>query len=116
MDNILFDNVLQAMQMFYPSISDRFTNEELESNFEIAKIYFEINNRDLDEKILLKAIALKTLSLLFLPENSNMNSQRIKDVEVRYYQGAGKSKWDMLLDALLDGDDSLYGKLHYIGM
>lgn len=116
MKEIAFDYVLQAMETFYPEISNRFSEGELESNFEIAKIYFEISRPDIDEKILPKVLALKTLSLLFLPENANMNAQRIKDVEVRYYQGAGKNKWDMLLDALLDGDDALFGKLRYIGM
>lgn len=110
-----FVEILEVIKSFYPEIEDEFTDEVIRANYNIANAYIKLRGIEPDDEKFNDAMALKTLSLLYLPSNSTMTSQRVKDVEIRYYQGMGKGKWDMLLDALLDGDDYRYNELKYIG-
>ena len=107
--------ILEVIKSFHPEINDEFTDEVITTNLNVASAYLKLRGLEKDDDNYKDALALKTLSLLYLPSNSSMTSQRVKDVEIRYYQGMGKSKWDMLLDALLDGDDHRYKELRYIG-
>lgn len=113
MDNEL--DILNMMKKLDPSISLKFTDDQLVVYIHIAQTVISIMGNIDDEKLVL-ATALKALALCALPENSSMTSQKIKDVEIKYYQGQGRSKWETLFDALINGETIDDRSLEYVGI
>lgn len=114
MDEIVF-LVLERIKLLDPSLSSKYSDEQLLIYIELAYAYVS-TIEDLDETKLVMAVALKTLSMASLPENSSLSSKKIKDVEITYYQGQGKNKWDSLFDSLLNGSNDSDLSLYYVGI
>lgn len=107
--------VLQTIKKLDPTISMKLTDEQILVYIEIAYAYVSTMDTIKPERMTL-ALALKTLSLATLPETSSLSKKKIKDVEMTYYQGQGRSKWDELFDSLVFGDDLSDKSLFYVGI
>lgn len=107
--------VINTIKLLDPTISSRFTDEQIQSYIEISLSVMDAYS-GLDSNKIVLAVSLKTLSLLTLPENSSLSKKKIKDVEITYYQGQGRSKWDSLFDSLVNGGDISDKSLFYIGI
>lgn len=107
--------VLERIKLLDPSVSLKYSDEQLLIYIELAYAYVS-TIEDFDETKLVMAVALKTLAMVSLPENSSLSSKKIKDVEITYYQGQGKNKWDSLFDSFLKGDGDSDLALYYVGI
>lgn len=107
--------VLAKINSLDPALASNYTEEQLRSYLVIAEISVDAMGVQIPDERYVLVMAVKTLSLLSIPENSSLSKKKIKDVEVTYYQGQGRSKWDTLLDSLLgeSGDDMA---LAYVGI
>ncbi|MGL5712351.1 MAG: hypothetical protein ACRCX2_04975 [Paraclostridium sp.] len=108
--------VLETIKMLDPTVSSRYTDTQLTTYISIANASIKLSGVNIPAEKLVLAVSLKTLSMVTLPENSSMSRKKIKDVEVAYYQGQGKSKWDTLFDSLVNGEDVDGKKLEYVGI
>ena len=114
MEDSLRERVMGMISLISPETFETFSQEQIIQCYEVALIFLEINRVEIEEDMMVKALCFKTLSLLYLQENSNYSKQRIKDVETAYYQGMGRSKWDVMYDAVVQGT---YGNdLRYRGV
>ena len=112
------EQVLEAIttiKMLDPTSGNTLSDEQFAAYLNIAYVVVSKNENLSEDKFVL-ALALKTLSFIFLPENSSLSSKKIKDVSITYYQGQGKSKWDSLYDALLAEDKIPDNLLEYVGI
>lgn len=108
--------VLTKIKMLDPILSLNYTDEQLITYVGIANITISVSGIEIPEDVLILAVAVKTLALLYIPENSSLSTKKIKDVEVSYYQGQGKNKWDMLFDSIILGTIDDEKRLYYVGI
>ena len=107
--------ILLKMNVLDPSIAFTYTEDQLRSYIAIAEMAVDAMGQQIPDERYVLVMAVKTLSLLSIPENSSLSKKKIKDVEVTYFQGQGRNKWDVLLDSLL-GDSSGDDSLNYVGV
>ncbi|MGL5050818.1 MAG: hypothetical protein ACRC6E_09385, partial [Fusobacteriaceae bacterium] len=112
-DDLLLE-IMTKIRLLDPSLEKKYTFEQLLIYVELAYSYVSSFD-DLDESKVAMAVALKTLALAFLPENSSLTKKKIKDVEITYFQGQGKNKWEHMFDSLIKGKDDSDTALRYIG-
>lgn len=108
--------VLAKINMLDPVLTSNYTQEQLLTYIGIAEISVAASGTKIPDDVYVLAIAVKTLSLLTIPENSSLSKKKIKDVEVTYFQGQGKSKWDSLFDAIVSGDVGDDKAIWYVGI
>jgi hypothetical protein len=103
------------IDMLDSSVMTKYTEEQLAVYIDIALTIIESSNLEIDDDKLVLAVAVKTLSIFSIPENSSLSSKKIKDVEITYYGGQGKSKWDSMFDSIIDGSGT-ETSLKYVGI
>ncbi|MGL5716962.1 MAG: hypothetical protein ACRCX2_28360 [Paraclostridium sp.] len=108
--------ILATMSMLDPELIANFTKAQINSYVNMAYIIIEASGLKIPADKFTLAIAIKALSLLTTPENSNLSKKKIKDVEVTYFQGQGKSKWDSIFDSIINGDYGSDLTLNYVGI
>lgn len=107
--------VIAKIKMLDPQLVSNYTDEQVLSYIQMAVMFIEVSGIEIPEDKYVFAVAVKTLALLSTPENSSLDKQKIKDVEVTYFGGQGKGKWDSLFDSIITGvtDDTA---LYYVGI
>ncbi|MGL4999968.1 MAG: hypothetical protein ACRC5T_13475 [Cetobacterium sp.] len=113
-DELIFD-ILLKIRLLDPSLEKKYSQEQLLVYIDLAYSYVSSFD-ELDDSKVAMATALKTLALAFLPENSSLTKKKIKDVEITYFQGQGKNKWEHMFDSLVKGRDDSDTALRYIGI
>lgn len=111
----VFD-VLTKINLLDPALTSTYTREQLTTYIEIADTMITASGVVIPADKFILAVAVKTLSLLSIPENSSLSKKKIKDVEITYFQGQGKSKWDTLFDSIVSGDTGDDKSLWYVGI
>lgn len=107
--------ILTTMKMLDPKLVANFTDAQLKTYIEMANMIIEVSGAVIPAEKFILAVAVKALSLLATPENSSLSKKKIKDVEITYYQGQGKSKWDVMFDAIVSGEQTDL-TLNYVGI
>lgn len=107
--------ILATMDMLDPELVSNYTAEQLRAYVEMAYMVIEVSGTKLPDEKFVLAIAVKALSLLTIPENSSLSKKKIKDVEITYFQGQGKSKWDSIFDSIITGEETDLA-IRYVGI
>lgn len=105
--------VLELIKVLDPTISLRYTDEQLLIFIEIASTLVSPDIPD-DKEVL--AVALLTLDMLSKPEQSNITSKQIAGVRMTYTAGASTSKWKEMYDSLVSGEATSETSVHYVGI
>lgn len=108
--------VLATVKMLDPTLVAGFSAIQLETFIDMAVMFIEASGLEIPEDKYILAVAVKTLSLLSIPETSSLEKKKIKDVEISYYEGQGKSRWDAMFDAIINGTMDGEKALYYVGI
>ncbi|MGL5962049.1 MAG: hypothetical protein ACRCZ0_08860 [Cetobacterium sp.] len=107
--------ILSMIKTLDPVLASNYNDKQLSTYVELAITLIENAEIIIPEAKFVTSVAIKTLSLLSIPENSSLSDKKIKDVEISYYQGQGQSRWQKMWDSMINGDFSDTA-LYYVGI
>lgn len=107
------DAIIALMTQLSPELTTRFTDEQQNTFISISKVILP-EDIESDRKDL--ALALLTLDMLSTPERSNISSTSIGNVSISYKGSSGISKWKLMYNSLVSGEDNGDLQLLYRGI